>query len=100
MADGATHLCHRSYPNLWPGIDLVYSGTGDHLKYTFVVQPGTDPQQIQLAYQGATGVRLTEAGQLEVVTPVGSLADAKPQSYQEGKAGRVEVATAYELEAQ
>src|SRR6266568_3400103 len=46
------------------------------------------------------GVRLTEAGQLEVVTPAGSLEDAQPEAYQEAEAGRVEVATAYALEAQ
>src|SRR3954447_15421145 len=26
------------YPNLWPGIDLIYSGTATHLKYTFTVK--------------------------------------------------------------
>jgi hypothetical protein len=38
------------YPELWPGIDLVYSGTSTRLKYTFVVKPGADPRQIKLAY--------------------------------------------------
>src|SRR5713101_3131152 len=48
------------YPNLWPGIDLVYSGTGNRLKYTFVIKPGADPQQIKLAHRGATTVTLTD----------------------------------------
>ena len=52
------------YRDLWPGIDLVYTGTGSRLKYTFLVQPGADPNQIQLAYRGSTGVRINEAGQL------------------------------------
>jgi hypothetical protein len=43
-----------------------------------VVKPGADPQQIWLAYRGATVVRRNAAGQLEVTTPVGSLHDDKP----------------------
>ena len=51
-----------SYRDLWPGIDLVYTGTGGRLKYTFVVQPGADPNQIKLAYRGASAVGINEAG--------------------------------------
>jgi beta-propeller repeat-containing protein/thrombospondin type 3 repeat protein len=87
------------YADLWPGIDLVYSGTVNRLKYTFVVKPGADPRQIKLAYRGATAVRLTAAGELEVSTPVGGFHDEKPYAYQEGDHERVEVATAYALEA-
>ena len=43
------------YRDLWPGIDLVYTGAGSRLKYTFLVQPGADPNQIKLAYRGASG---------------------------------------------
>ncbi len=39
------------YPDLWPGIDLVYSGTANRLEHTFLVKPGADPGQIKLAYQ-------------------------------------------------
>jgi hypothetical protein len=31
------------YEDLWPGIDLVYSGTQERLKYEFMVHPGADP---------------------------------------------------------
>ena len=51
------------YPDLWPGIDLVYYGTVDQMKYEFIVRPGANPKDIQLAYSGATNVRLTESGQ-------------------------------------
>ena len=61
------------YSDLWPGIDLVYSGTANRLKYTFLVKPGADPAQIRLAYRGASGVRLNDAGQLEVETPAGGV---------------------------
>ena len=31
------------YADLWHGIDLVYSGTANQLKYTFLVHPGAIP---------------------------------------------------------
>ena len=36
--------------NLYDGIDLVYYGNKNSVKYDFVVQPGEDPSQILLAY--------------------------------------------------
>jgi hypothetical protein len=85
------------YGDLWPGIDLVYSGSESNLKYTFVVKPGADPSQIRLAYRGATSVRLNDTGQLEVGTPVGGLTEDKPYTYQEVQGRRVEVPGAYAL---
>jgi len=85
------------YRDLWPGIDLVYYGTVDRLKYEFIVHPGADPGQIRLAYRGATGVALNAAGQLEVETPIGGFADDTPVAYQEIDGQRVDVAVAYAL---
>jgi Beta-propeller repeat len=87
------------YSDLWPGIDLVYSGTVSQLKYSFLVKPGADPNQIRLAYSGATSVRLNEGGDLEVSTPAGGFRDDKPYSYQEIEERHVEVPTAYSLES-
>ncbi|MBI1740442.1 MAG: SBBP repeat-containing protein [Candidatus Koribacter versatilis] len=87
------------YPNLWPGIDLVYSGDQSRMKYTFVVQPGADPKQIRLAYRGADALRVNAAGQLEVSTPAGDLREEKPYAYQEHSSQRVEVEATYSLDA-
>jgi len=43
------------YRDLWPGIDLVYKGDLDKLKYEFIVHPGADPQMIRIAIRGAEG---------------------------------------------
>ena len=43
------------YPGLYPGIDLVWDGSGP-LKGNFVVQPGADPSLIRWRYQGAAAV--------------------------------------------
>jgi len=85
------------YDDLWPGIDLAYSGTTGKLKYTFLVKPGADPRQIMLAYRGATSVSLEPSGRLTVDTPVGGFSDDKPYAYQDIGGRRVEIPTAYAL---
>jgi hypothetical protein len=87
------------YHNLWPGIDVVYSGTVDQLKYEFVVQPGADPGRIRLAYRGASEVRIDEEGRLEIMTPCGSFQDGAPVAYQEVDGRRVPVSMVYDLDA-
>jgi hypothetical protein len=85
------------YRDLWPGIDLEYTGTVNELKYQFAVGPGADPSQIQLAYRGAD-IAINEAGQLEVSTPVGGFEDGAPYAYQPDEGGaEVEVGVSYEL---
>ena len=85
------------YANLWPGIDLVYSGSGYQLKYQFEVRPGADPRQIQLAYRGVSGMTLTDTGALNVITPVGDLADERPVAYQMVEGRRHPVSADYTI---
>ncbi|WP_437909056.1 SBBP repeat-containing protein [Sorangium sp. So ce327] len=87
------------YEDLWPGVDLEISGTAHALKYQLVVAPGADPAQIRLTYRGASAVRLTEGGQIEISTPAGSFTDDAPLSFQDTPEGRAAVPSAYALEA-
>lgn len=87
-----------AYPDLWPGIDLVYEGTTSQLKYTFVVQPGADPAQIRLAYRGATDLVVNASGQMDVKTPLGGFVDDAPVAYQVIAEERVAVEMAYILD--
>ena len=86
------------YPNLWPGIDLVYSGTVNKLKYEFVVNPGADPSKIRLAYRGAAGLAVDKEGRLEIKTPLGNFHDDAPIAYQEIEGKQVGVPLAYSLD--
>ncbi|MFQ5748441.1 MAG: SBBP repeat-containing protein, partial [Planctomycetota bacterium] len=70
------------YPDLWPGIDLVYSGTIKQFKYRFLVRPGADPAQIRLAWRGVSGLTVNDSGELEVATPAGSFKDGVPRAWQ------------------
>ena len=87
------------YEDLWPGVDLLYHGTFDRMKYEFIVHPGADPSRIRLAYRGAESVRLTDEGRLAVQTPVGGFEDEVPVAWQEKEGAKVEVTVAYVLEA-
>jgi hypothetical protein len=84
------------YQDLWPGIDLVYTGTVNRLKYQFVVKPGANPHQIRLAYQGAN-VMLTDAGSLLIKAGASSFSDDVPVAYQDVGRSRKEVDCSYGL---
>jgi len=86
------------YRELWPGIDVIYSGTYDRMKYEFVVRPGADPSRIRLAYRGASRVAATSEGRIAVETPAGSFQDDIPVAYQETADGRIDVPVAYSFD--
>jgi hypothetical protein len=86
------------YTNLWPGIDLIYSGQAGQLKYEFFVRPGADPNQIRLQYRGASQVSLSANGEIEVTTPLGGFTDGSPLAWQTEDGGHSMVKVAYEFE--
>ncbi|MFN7922135.1 MAG: LamG-like jellyroll fold domain-containing protein [Bryobacteraceae bacterium] len=79
------------YRNLWPGIDLVYSGEPQRLKYELRVAPGADPRVIRFRYRGADP-SVTAGGQLSMKTAAGDFTDERPVSFQ----GSRRVATAWQ----
>jgi hypothetical protein len=86
-----------AYRDLWPGIDLVYSGTFSRMKYEFIVHPGADPSRIRLSYRGAEEVGQTADGRLTVRTPAGGFEDGIPVAYQELDGKRLGVPVKYDL---
>jgi hypothetical protein len=72
------------YRSIYPGINLVYSGNQQRLKYTFYVQPGAAPDQIQMMYEGVESIRVDEeTGEAVIQTEWGEIRDAAPEAYQE-----------------
>ncbi|MCP4362577.1 MAG: hypothetical protein GY796_31615, partial [Chloroflexi bacterium] len=53
-----------TYRDLWAGIDLVYEGQTGALKSTYIVDPGADPTQIQLAFPNADSLTIDKRGNL------------------------------------
>jgi len=86
------------YSNLWDGVDLVYTGTVNELKYEFVVKPGADPASIRLSYQGVSSLSVLESGELEIATPVGILKDGIPFAFQQIDGEQKEVSMGYAID--
>ncbi len=63
-------------PELYPGIDLAYYGTGAELEYDLTVKPGADERQIRFHLQGADA-SLNRSGDL-----VSELIQKRPVAYQ------------------
>jgi hypothetical protein len=84
------------YRDLWPGIDLAFTGARGTLKHEFRVQPGADPSRIKLAYAGATRLAL-DRGALAIGTTLGTLTDSRPASYQEIDGERTPVTSRFVL---
>jgi len=95
---GLRTFSRLTYRDVWPGIDLVYRGEVDRVKYAFVVRPGADPARIRLRYRGAERTVLTAAGALRVETPAGAVEDAAPVAYQDLEGRRVPVEVTWALD--
>jgi Beta-propeller repeat len=85
------------YPQVYPGIDLVFYGNQRRLEYDFMVGPGADPQQIALQVEGASKMRIDPRGNLRIALPAGEVTLRKPTVYQEENNGRREIAGRYLL---
>src|SRR5712692_8609946 len=71
------------YQGVYPGINLVYHGSGQQLEYDFIVSPGADPRQIRLGLKGTKKLELTPEGDLLLGTSGESARLHKPVIYQE-----------------
>lgn len=70
------------YKDAYSGIDVAYYGKQGRLEYDFIVSPGADPNQIKLAFEGASDIRVAESGDLLITTALGEVRMQKPVVYQ------------------
>lgn len=70
------------YRAVYPGIDLAFHGASRQLEFDYLVSPGADPKAIGLSFDGATGMRTNEAGDLVLTTAAGPVELHKPVAYQ------------------
>jgi hypothetical protein len=95
---GARHFSEVWYRGLYDGIDIVFrceKETG--LKYDAVIAPGADYRRIQMRYEGALGLALTQNGDLRIATGAGDLFEDRPVVFQERAGRRVPVEASYRL---
>jgi len=85
------------YRNLYPGIDLSYTGHVGVLKGTYTVTPGADPALIRWHYTGANATHIdATTGNLLIDAPVGmTLIEQVPEAWQIGADGVQHPVTAH-----
>jgi len=71
------------YAGVYPGVDVVYYGSGSQLEYDFVLQPQADPSRIRMKFSGARRLSVTPDGDLLVETGGARLVQKKPLIYQQ-----------------
>ncbi|MCS1350056.1 SBBP repeat-containing protein [Mechercharimyces sp. CAU 1602] len=86
-----------TYNEVWRGIDLVFSGNEEHLKYDVMVQPGARLDQIRFRYENAEGIALNEQGDLVVYQREGILREGRPVSFQWTEREKIDVPTRFQL---
>ena len=77
------HYAKVRYREVYPGIDLVYYGNPQQLRYDFIVAPGASLQRIQLAFEGADHLKVESNGDLLVNVAGTQLRHRAPRIYQE-----------------
>ncbi len=78
-----------AFHGIYPGIDVVYHGTGGFLENDFIVQPGGDPAAIRIRFTGADEVRLESDGSLALAAGRRTLRWKQPFLYQRGEQGQL-----------
>lgn len=74
-----------AFPDLYPGIDLVYSTTDAGLKYTFIVHPEADPRMVRIGIEGHSGLSIEDGTILRIDTVDGPIEDSGLLAYQDGE---------------
>lgn len=80
-----------TYPNVRPGVDLVFHGEEGRLEYDFVVAPGATVQDVVVEISGSQGLTVDDSGALLVHTHEGVVRQPAPAVYQEDLGGAHEV---------
>lgn len=85
------------YHDLYEGIDAAIYSQEKQFKYDFIVQAGSNPAQIRLAYDGQDGLFLKD-GDLHIKTSIATFRELKPYAYQMVNGQEVEVPSNFILE--
>ncbi|HYI98021.1 MAG TPA: SBBP repeat-containing protein [Bryobacteraceae bacterium] len=91
------HYARVKYKAVYPGVDLVYYGAHRELEYDFVVAPGADSSQIELAYEGADKLRVEANGDLILEVNGRSIRQLRPKVYQMIGGKKQEIAAGYRI---
>ncbi len=94
---------HTDIPNyarvrcagVYPGIDMVYYGSGSRLEYDLVVAPAADPAVVELSFKGIEGFEIGADEDLILHTTQDDVRLLKPVAYQDANGTRRAVPASY-----
>ncbi len=90
---GVPHFGQVRFPEVYPGIDVVFYTTGRNVEYDFIVKPGADPSAIELKFEGVSGVRVDGSGNLAISAGGKTFYQHRPRVFQ----GNREVEASYQI---
>jgi hypothetical protein len=88
------------YPNVYPGVDLVYYGNQGQLEYDFEVAPGSDPSVVAVKFQGPQNPRIDGRGDVVLALGGTDVRFEAPRVYQKFGDEQRSVAGRFELRGQ
>lgn len=77
-----TNYYRISYGAISKGIDLQLLAFTDTLERIFTIAPGGDPGSIAVTLKGVEGIKVNDAGELEIATKQGPVKFGPPHAYQ------------------
>jgi hypothetical protein len=83
------------YEGVYPGVDVMFYGSGGMIEYDVVLAPGIDPAVVRLAFEGAEDPRVDASGDLVLRTAAGELRQRRANVYQEVDGHRHPVSAQY-----
>jgi hypothetical protein len=83
------------YAEVYPGIDLAYTGDQRQMAYAFAVRPGADPRRIVLHWSGADSLAVDAEGALALYTAQGVIRQPPPVILEEHDGAGRKVAGRY-----
>ena len=86
-----------SLGKVYKGIELNLKAYGDNVEKLFTVYPEGKVSDIRVKTEGAKGIKVNKAGELEIETGLGTVKMTRPVAYQEIDGKRVQVAANYTL---
>jgi len=95
-ASGVKVFRSVNYKNLYPRIDLVFEEYQGHLKYSFIIRPGGNPENISMRFEGVESIYLQD-NILHYTTTVNSIREENLNAYQEINGRKVEVPCSFHL---
>ena len=92
---GIPNFARVRYAQVYPGIDMIYYGEQRRLEYDFIVAPETNPEQIEIGFEGIQNFEISRTGDLLLQNELAPIRLSKPEAYQEIDGVKAEVEISY-----